>query len=34
MPTQIRTEQIKDGAITNIKQNFGTPSVSTDVATK
>lgn len=34
MPTQIRREQIKDGAIDNLKQNFGTPSASTDVAIK
>jgi hypothetical protein len=34
MPTQIRKEQIKDGAIDNSKQNFGTPSASTDVAIK
>jgi hypothetical protein len=31
MPTQIRREQIKDGAINNAKQNFGTPSAGTDV---
>lgn len=31
MPTQLRTEQIKDGAITNPKQNFGTPSANGDV---
>ena len=30
MPTQIRTEQIKDGSITNVKQNFGTPASGTD----
>lgn len=34
MPTQIRTAQIQDGAITNLKQNFGTPSVGTDVTIK
>lgn len=34
MPTQIRKEQIKDGAIDNSKQNFGTPSATTDVAIK
>lgn len=34
MPTQIRTAQIQDGAITNLKQNFGTPSATTDVAIK
>jgi hypothetical protein len=31
MPTQIRTAQIQDLAITNPKQNFGTPSIGTDV---
>lgn len=30
MTTQLRTQQIKDGAITNAKQNFGTPSAGTD----
>ena len=30
MPTQIRREQIKDGAIDNAKQNFGTPAAGTD----
>lgn len=30
MATQLRTAQIKDGAITNAKQNFGTPSAGTD----
>lgn len=34
MPTQIRTAQIQDLAITNLKQNFGTPSAGTDVAIK
>lgn len=34
MPTQVRGEQIKDGAINNAKQNFGTPSTGTDVAIK
>lgn len=34
MPTQIRTAQVQDGAITNLKQNFGTPSAGTDVAIK
>ncbi len=34
MSTQIRREQIKDGAINNAKQNFGTPSAWTDVAIK
>lgn len=31
MPTQLRTAQIKDWAVTNAKQNFGTPSAGTDV---
>lgn len=30
MPTQLRTAQIKDWAITNAKQNFGTPSGPND----
>lgn len=30
MPTQIRTAQIQDGAITNLKQNFGTPAAAGD----
>jgi hypothetical protein len=34
MPTQIRREQIKDSAINNAKQSFGTPSAGTDVAIK
>lgn len=34
MPTQIRKEQIKDGAIDNSKQSFGTPWTWTDVAIK
>ncbi len=34
MTTQIKTSQIKDGAINNAKQNFGTPSAWTDVAIK
>ena len=34
MTTQIRREQVKDGAINNAKQNFGTPSAGTDVAIK
>lgn len=34
MATQIRREQIKDGAINNAKQNFGTPIQNTDVAIK
>ena len=34
MVTQIRREQIKDGAINNAKQNFWTPSAGTDVAIK
>ncbi len=31
MPTQLKTSQIKDWAITNAKQNFGTPAVAGDV---
>jgi hypothetical protein len=31
MATQLRTAQIKDLAITNAKQNFGTPSSANDV---
>jgi hypothetical protein len=34
MTTQIRREQIKDSAINNAKQAFGTPSAGTDVAIK
>lgn len=34
MTTQIKRDQIKDGAINNAKQNFGTPSAWTDVAIK
>lgn len=30
MPTQIKTSQIKDWAITNAKQNFGTPASAGD----
>lgn len=34
MSTQLRREQIKDGAINNAKQSFGTPIAGTDVAIK
>lgn len=30
MTTQIRTAQVQDWAITNAKQNFGTPSIASD----
>jgi len=34
MPTQIRREQIKNLAVDNTKQSFGTPVAGTDVAIK
>lgn len=34
MPTTIATRNIRDWAVTNAKQNFGTPSASTDVVIK
>lgn len=34
MTTQIKTGQIRDWAVTNLKQNFGTPASATDVAIK